>query len=84
MPSSEVLIGDVGINPTRTGILDVLKLMGEIDVLEQRSWNGEPVADLLIRSHATKRSRDKGPLLPRVLDEIPVLAVAAAAAEEKL
>jgi 3-phosphoshikimate 1-carboxyvinyltransferase len=82
VPGSEVLIRDVGINPTRTGILDVLKLMGaEIDVLEQRSWNGEPVADLMIRSAQLKGAEIKDPLLPRVLDEIPVLAVAAAAAE---
>ncbi|MFY9141209.1 MAG: 3-phosphoshikimate 1-carboxyvinyltransferase [Thermacetogeniaceae bacterium] len=82
VPGSEVLIRDVGINPTRTGILDVLKMMGaQIDVLEQRSWNGEPVADLLIRSSKLKGTEIKNPLLPRVLDEIPVLAVAAAAAE---
>ena len=82
VPGSQVLIKDVGINPTRTGIIDVLRMMGaEIEVLDQRSWNGEPVADLMIRSGQLKGTEIKNPLLPRVLDEIPVLAVAAAAAE---
>lgn len=82
LPGSEVLIRDVGINPTRTGIIDVLRMMGaEIVVLNQKSWNREPVADLLVRAVKLKGTEIKNPLLPRVLDEIPVLAVAAAAAE---
>ncbi|HHY39962.1 MAG TPA: 3-phosphoshikimate 1-carboxyvinyltransferase [Syntrophaceticus sp.] len=82
VPGSQVLIRDVGINPTRTGIIDVLKMMGaDIEVIDQRSWNGEPVADLMIGSAQLKGVEIKNPLLPRVLDEIPVLAVAAAAAE---
>lgn len=78
---SEILIRSVGINPTRTGILDVLEMMGaEIEIQDVRSWNNEPVADLLVRSAELKGTVIKGELLPRVLDEIPVLAVAAAAA----
>lgn len=82
VPGSELLIRDVGINPTRTGILDVLGMMGaDIQVQNKRLWNGEYVADLLIRSAALRAVNIGGSLLPRVLDEIPVLAVAAAAAD---
>ncbi|MGB4505413.1 MAG: 3-phosphoshikimate 1-carboxyvinyltransferase [Syntrophaceticus sp.] len=79
---SEILIQNVGINPTRTGILDVLEMMGaEIEIQNLRSWNNEPVADLLVRSAELRGTVIEGELLPRVLDEIPVLAVAAAAAQ---
>jgi len=79
---SEIMIRSVGINPTRTGVIDVLKMMGaEIELRDVRSWNNEPVADLLVRSADLKGTVIEGELLPRVLDEIPVLAVAAAAAQ---
>lgn len=79
---SEILIRGVGINPTRTGILDALAMMGaSIEMHDRRSWNEEPVADLLVRSANLKGIIIKGALIPRVLDEIPVLAVAAAAAQ---
>ncbi len=82
VPGSEILIRDVGVNPTRTGILDVLEMMGaSIQVQNKCSWNGEPVADLLVRSARLRGAVIKGKMLPRVLDEIPVLAVAAAAAQ---
>lgn len=82
LKGSEVLIRDVGVNPTRTGILDALQAMGaKIEIQAPRSWNNEPVADLLVRSAQMKGTVIKGELLPRVVDEIPVLAVAAATAQ---
>jgi 3-phosphoshikimate 1-carboxyvinyltransferase len=84
LPDCEVVIEDVGINPTRIGILEVMERMGaQIEVTNRRDWNGEPVADLRVRSHGLCGTIIEGALLPRVIDEIPVLAVAAAAAEGK-
>lgn len=78
---SEIMIQSVGVNPTRAGILDVLKMMGaDIQIQDMRLWNKEPVADLLVKSADLEGTVIEGELLPRVLDEIPVLAVAAAAA----
>lgn len=79
---SDILIQDVGINPTRTGILDVLEMMGaKIGVYNERIWNGEPVADLRVQSAQLNGVRIGGELIPRVIDEIPIIAVAAAVAE---
>ncbi|HHW41945.1 MAG TPA: 3-phosphoshikimate 1-carboxyvinyltransferase [Syntrophomonadaceae bacterium] len=82
VPGSDILIRDVGINPTRTGILEVLDMMGaKIDVYNERTWNGEPVADLHVQPAGLKGIRIGGELIPRVIDEIPVIAVAASVAE---
>jgi 3-phosphoshikimate 1-carboxyvinyltransferase len=83
VPDAEVLLKNVGINPTRTGILDVLTRMGaDIEVLDKRVWGKEPVANLLIRGGKVLRGTViEGPIIPRLIDEIPVLAVAAALAE---
>lgn len=80
---SEVLLRNVGVNPTRTGIIDILKNMGaHIDVQRERLWGKEPVADLLIRGgKRLKGSIIEGEIIPRLIDEIPVIAVAAALAE---
>jgi len=80
---SDVVLEGVGINPTRTGILDVLGQMGaRIDVLNPRSCGGEPVADLRVRAADRLRPFEiDGDLLVRCVDEIPVLAVAAALAD---
>ncbi|MFO7172396.1 MAG: 3-phosphoshikimate 1-carboxyvinyltransferase [Bacillota bacterium] len=82
VPGSEVLIENVGVNPTRTGILDALRAMGApIEVLNPREAAGEPVADLLVRGGGALRGTViAGDLIPRLIDEIPVLAVAAAVA----
>jgi 3-phosphoshikimate 1-carboxyvinyltransferase len=78
---SEITVAGVGINPTRTGVLDVLKEMGaDLAVLNVRESGGEPVADLRIRSSPLSGTVIAGDLIPRLVDEIPVLAVAAAAA----
>jgi 3-phosphoshikimate 1-carboxyvinyltransferase len=81
-PGGEVILRDVGVNPTRTGALEVLAAMGATITQErERSEGGEPVADIHVRG-AHLRGTTIGPdLIPRLLDEIPALAVAAALAE---
>lgn len=82
LPGSDILIRDVGINPTRTGVLDVLGLMGaDCVVLNERCWSGEPVADLRVRSSCLRGVEIGGELVPRLIDEVPIIAVAAAMAE---
>jgi 3-phosphoshikimate 1-carboxyvinyltransferase len=84
VPDSELLLENVGINPTRTGILDVLQAMGaDIEQLNLREQAGEPVADLRVRSAQLRGTTIGGSLIPRLVDEIPVLAIAALAAEGK-
>jgi len=82
VPGSELLIRGVGVNPTRTGILDILVAMGgSIELLNQRELSGEPVADLLVKSSRLKGISIGGDLVPRAIDEFPVICVAAALAE---
>ncbi len=82
VPGSDVLIRNVGVNPTRTGIIDILTAMGgDITLLNQREQAGEPVADLLVKHKELHAIRIAGHLIPRSIDEIPVLSVAAACAE---
>jgi 3-phosphoshikimate 1-carboxyvinyltransferase len=82
IPGSDVTITNVGINPTRTGVLDVLTEMGaNIQVQNAREQAGEPVADLRIRAsrlHGVRIGRDR---IPQTIDEFPILCVAAAMAE---
>lgn len=81
VPGSELTLREVGINPTRTGLLDALQLMGAvIEVSGRRVVSGEPVADLHVRSQALHGTEVDGTLIPRMLDEIPIFAVAAALA----
>ncbi|WP_036479063.1 3-phosphoshikimate 1-carboxyvinyltransferase [Myxosarcina sp. GI1] len=82
VPDSELLITNVGINPTRTGILEALEMM-EADITREneRIVAGEPVADLRVRYSQLKACTLKGSLIPRLIDEIPIIAVAAAFAE---
>jgi 3-phosphoshikimate 1-carboxyvinyltransferase len=83
VPGSELLVQNVGVNPTRTGILDVLTAM-EADITweNQREVAGEPVADLRVRSSQLKSCTISGEsLMPRLIDEIPILAVAATMAK---
>lgn len=82
VPGSELLIRNVGVNPTRTGILDILQAMGgDIVLQDQRDISGEPVADLLVRSSRLKGIEIGGDLVPRAIDEFPAICVAAALAE---
>ena len=81
-PGSELLVENVGLNPTRSGVLDALRAMGADITLENpREASGEPVADLLVRYAGLRGTRIDGALIPRLIDEVPVLAVAAAFAE---
>lgn len=82
VPHGEILLRDVGVNPTRTGILDVLKEMGaDIETFNLREHTGELIADLRVRPSHLRGVEIGGALIPRLIDEIPVLAVAAALAE---
>ena len=79
---SELLLEHVGINPTRTGVIDILRLMGgDIQVENQRVVGGEPVADLRVRAAKLKGIEIPEELVPLAIDEFPVLFVAAACAE---
>ena len=81
-PGSELVIRNVGINPTRSGVIDILQAMGgEIDLLESRELSGEPVADLRVRHSSLKGIEIGGETVPRAIDEFPVISVAAAYAE---
>ncbi len=82
VPGSDLVIENVGVNPTRTGILEVLAQMGaDITPENEREVAGEPVADLRVRHSALKACTIAGDIIPRLIDEIPILAVAAAFAE---
>jgi len=82
VPGSELLIENVGVNPTRTGVLEALELMGaDIGLENERLVAGEPVADLRVRYGPLKGCEIAGDLIPRLIDEIPILAVAAVFAE---
>jgi 3-phosphoshikimate 1-carboxyvinyltransferase len=82
LPGSDLCIENVGINPTRTGVLDVLQQMGADITLENpREVTGEPIADLRVRHSRLSGCTIAGDLIPRLIDEIPILAVAAAFAE---
>jgi len=81
-PDADLTLRGVGLNPTRSGLLDVLKEMGaDIVVSEERIVGGEPVADLRARSGKLKGIEVDGPTVVRLIDEVPVLAVAASLAE---
>ncbi len=79
---SDITLEHVGVNPTRTGVIDILRLMGaNIEVSNEREVGGEPVADIRIRAAALKGIRIPEALVPLAIDEFPALFVAAACAE---
>jgi len=81
-PDAEIRLTGVGVNPSRSGIIEALAGMGaSIAVEEERMWGCEPVADIVVRSSSLRGTVIEGPLIPRLIDEIPVLAVAASLAE---
>ena len=81
-PDSDVTLKHVGVNPTRTGIIEILRLMGaNITVSNERTVGGEPVADLRVVSSPLKGIDIPEALVPLAIDEFPVLFVAAACAE---
>jgi len=80
-PGSRITIQGVGLNPTRTGLLDALQSMGaDIKVSNSRESNGEPVGDLEINYRQLLGTHISGPLIVRMIDEIPIFAIAAAQA----
>lgn len=82
MPNSEITITNVGVNPTRTGIIDVLHDMGANIKLENlRSSAGESVADITVSSSALHGTTISGDIIPRLIDELPIIAVAAVFAD---
>jgi 3-phosphoshikimate 1-carboxyvinyltransferase len=81
LSGSELLVRGVNLNPTRTGLLDVLERMGaRIAVFNRTSAGGEPVGDLEVRSTPLVATRVEGPEVPRLVDELPLFALAAAMA----
>lgn len=82
VPNSDIIIKNVGINSTRAGILDVLHNMGaDVKILDEKIVSGEPVADINIKYSELKGVTIEGEDIPRLIDEIPVIAVLATQAE---
>lgn len=81
VPNSELTLQNVGINPTRDGVIEVLRAMGADLTIFNVRGDAEPVADLTIRTSRLHGTEISGSLIPRLIDELPVLAVAAAFAE---
>jgi 3-phosphoshikimate 1-carboxyvinyltransferase len=82
VPGSHVLIENVGVNPSRTGILDVLLAMGaDMRLLNQRVINGEPAADIEMKYTPLHGTTIEGEIIPRLIDEVPIIAVIATQAE---
>jgi len=83
-PNSRIVIRDCGINPTRTGIIDTLLAMGaKLKIDNERREAGEPLADIVVESSELKGIDVGGDIIPRLIDEIPVLAVAGCIAKGK-
>ncbi|MGB2691094.1 MAG: 3-phosphoshikimate 1-carboxyvinyltransferase [Thermodesulfobacteriota bacterium] len=81
-PGSEVVIKNVGINPLRTGIIDILKRMGgDIEIINERDVNGEPIGDIIARASNLHAAEIGGDIIPKAIDELPLVAVAASFAE---
>ena len=84
VPGSELLIRNVGINPTRDGILTVCRSMGaDIEILNPSAGSGEPVADLLVRHSSLHGTEIGGAIIPTLIDELPVIAAMACLADGK-
>ena len=82
IPGSEIIVRDVGVNPTRDGVIEVLRRMGaKIEFLNQRTETGEPVADIQVSGNQLKGVEIGPEMAARTIDEYPVLAVAAAVAQ---
>lgn len=82
VPGSQITLKNVGLNPTRTGIIDVLKQMGaDIEILDMKVVCGEEVGDIKIKYSQLKAVTIEGAIIPRLIDEIPVIAVLATQAE---
>lgn len=84
VPNSEITLQNVGMNPTRIGIITVLERMGAtLSLTNERTVNGEPVADLTISTSELKGIEISGDIIPTLIDEIPIIALLATQAEGK-
>ena len=84
IPESDIIIKNVGLNPTRTGIIDVVKRMGgDIEILSENKVSGEIVGDIRVRYSELKGCSISGEDIPRLIDELPVIALMASQAEGK-
>ena len=82
VPNSKFIIKNVGLNPTRTGILDVVQMMGgQVEILDKKIVSGEEVGDIRVKTSDLKACEISGSLIPRLIDESPVIAVMATQAE---
>lgn len=82
VPNSKIILKNVGLNPTRTGILDVVRSMGaNIEILDERTVSNELVGDLQVETSDLKAVEISGEIIPRLIDEIPILAVLATQAD---
>lgn len=82
VPGSDLLLTDVGINPTRTGVIEILRAMGaSIEMHNRRTFGGEPVADLRVRGQGLRGIHVDPALVASAIDEFPAIFVAAACAE---
>lgn len=81
---SKLVLKDVGLNPTRTGIIDVLKQMNvTIEVVEERSIGGEPIGSITVEFSEPEATIIDGEIIPRIIDEIPIIALLATQAKGK-
>lgn len=84
VPESEITLRDVGLNPTRSGIIDILEKMGvSITVNQTRFIGGESIGDITVRSSTMQGIEIGGEIIPRIIDELPIIALLATQAEGK-
>jgi len=82
VPNSEIILKNVGINPTRTGILDVVQKMGaDVEILDKKIVSNEEIGDIKIKYSELKACTIEGEIIPRLIDELPVIAILATQAE---
>lgn len=82
VPNSEITLKNVGLNPTRTGILDVMKAMGaQFEIINEKKHSFEPAGDIIVKTSSLKGTVIEGDLIPRLIDEIPIIALLATQAE---
>jgi 3-phosphoshikimate 1-carboxyvinyltransferase len=82
IPNSEIVLKDVGLNPTRTGIIEVMKKMGaDLEIVQNKETLFEPSGDLIIKTSELKGTVIEGNLIPKLIDEIPIIALLATQAE---
>lgn len=82
VPNAKIIIKDIGLNPTRTGIIDIVRKMdGNIEILDQKETGGELIGDIKVEYSDLKACKISGDIIPRLIDEIPAIAVLATQAE---